>query len=321
MSKQNSKIAVLGGSSSKMLAKKIAENLGYQNLPHRTIHFVNSEMKITLPENISDFSKVLIVQSTSNPANDTLMEVCLLADTLQYEKINKTTAIIPYFGYARQDKQHLPKECISLYTISKILKTVGVRKIVTADIHNDQVLKKLDIDIENISVLPNLARQIYKELGLDITTEKNITVASPDDGGIQRAKLFAKYFYQDPKNEEFVSIKKIRRLDKEHFCESVELRGEINDKKLILIDDISTSGSTILNALQLCKANGVKEVYVLIVHADFAKGVAEKFQNSDLKKIYTTNTIEKTVENLDLYPKFKVLDVSKAFNKIDMDLL
>jgi phosphoribosylpyrophosphate synthetase len=80
-----------------------------------------------------------------------------------------------------------------------------------------------------------------------------------------------------------------------------------------LIDDISTSGSTILNALELCKANGVKEVYVVIVHADFAKGVAEKFQNSEIKKVYTTNTIEKTVENLDFYSKFKVLDVSKVF--------
>ena len=311
-----SKTLVLGGSSSKLLAKKIAKNLNYQYLPHRTVHFVNSEMKVTLPENIADFTQAVIVQSTSNPANDSLMEACLLADTLQYEKIKQITAIIPYFGYARQDKQHLPKECISLYTIGKIFKTVGIKKIITTDIHNDRVLENLDIEIENISVLPNIAKQIYQELGLNLEKEKEITVASPDDGGIDRAKLFSKYFYQNPENAEFVSIKKVRSLDREHFCEAVELKGEINDKKLILIDDISTSGSTILNALELCKANGVKEVYVVIVHADFAKGVAEKFQNSDIKKVYTTNTIEKTVENLDFYSKFKVLNIADCFTPI-----
>jgi ribose-phosphate pyrophosphokinase len=307
------KTAVLGGSSSKLLAKNIAENSNYQNLSYKVVHFVNSEMKITLPQNINDFENIFIIQSTSNPANDSLMEICLLADTLQYEKISNITAIIPYFGYARQDKQHLPKECISIFTITKIFKTVGIKKIITADIHNHEVLQNLDLEIQNISVLPNLAKQIYAELGLNKETEKEITIASPDDGGIERAKLFSKHFYQDQKNSEFVSIKKIRRLDREHFCEAVELRGEIKDKKLILIDDISTSGSTILNALELCKANGVKEVYVVIVHADFAKGVAEKFQNSEIKKVYTTNTIEKTVENLDFYSKFKVLDVSKVF--------
>jgi ribose-phosphate pyrophosphokinase len=311
-----SKTLILGGSSSKLLAQNIAKNLNFPILSHRTVHFVNSEMKIKLPDEIEGFKDVIIVQSTSNPANDTLMEICLLADTLKYEKVQKITAIIPYFGYARQDKQHLPKECISVFTIGKIFKTLGIDKVITADIHNQIILDKLDLEVKNVSVLPNIAGQIYDDLGLTLENEGEVTIASPDDGGIERAKLFSKYFYKDSKNANFVSIKKTRRLDKEHFSEAVELRGEINDKKVILIDDISTSGGTILNALQLCKANGVKEVYVVIVHADFAKGVPEKFQNSEIKKIYTTNTIEKTVEDLDFYSKFKILNIAEVFDEV-----
>jgi len=304
---------VLAGSNSKLFSQKYAQNKNYNLLNHRIVHFVNSEMKVTLPPSIEEGDRLILIQSTSNPANDSLVEILLLADTLKREGVEEIQAIIPYFGYARQDKQHLPKECVSIETIAKILETVGMQKVITADIHNELVLDKLNLDIQNISVLPTMAAQVYQDLDLDIESEKDITIASPDDGGIQRAKLFAKYFYKDQKNTDFVSIKKTRHLDKVHYCEAVELRGEIKDKKVILIDDISTSGSTILNALELCKANNVNQVYVVIVHADFAKGVAEKFENSDLVQVYTSNTIENTVEKLDFFSKIKVLDVSTAF--------
>ncbi len=308
-----SKTCILPGTNSKLLAEAIAQKAGLPYLNSRVVHFINSEMKIKLPDEIVNYESCIIVQSTSNPANNNLMEILLLADTLKLEGIQNISAIIPYFGYARQDKQHLPKECISITTISKILQAVGIQRVLTADIHSEKILKNINLKIKNISVLSEVAKQVYQDLGLSKNTESAITIASPDDGGIDRAKLFAENFYQDQANGDFVSIKKTRHLNKEHYCEAVELRGEIKDKKVILIDDISTSGGTILNALELCKANKVAEVYAVIVHADFARGVAEKFQNSDLKGIYTTNTIEKTIENLEYYKKIKVLDVSKSF--------
>jgi ribose-phosphate pyrophosphokinase len=304
---------ILPGSHSIFLAESISKLTEIPSFRSKLVNFVNSEMKITLPEEIENYTKAIIVQSTSIPVNDSLMELLLTADTLKMENISDITAIIPYFGYARQDKQHLPRECVSVEMICRLLANVGINRVLTVDIHNQKVLEKVNLEIENLSAMPFLAREIYKDMGLNSETEKEITIASPDDGGIARAELFAKNFYQNPENMELVSIKKQRHLDKTHYCEAVELRGEIKDKKVILIDDISTSGGTILNALELCKVNGVREVSAVIIHADFAHSVCEKFENSDLVKVYTTNTIEKTVENLDYYKKVKVIDIAEIF--------
>lgn len=307
--------ALIAGSNSKLLAQKIANNNQIELLSPRVVHFINSEMKTTLPDNLNDFGKAIIIQSTSNPANDNFVEMALLADTLQREGIEDVKALVPYFGYARQDKQHLPHESVSMEVMIKLLKSVGISKIATVDIHNESAIAKYNLPISNISSVPFLAKEIYKLLDLNEQTESEITIVSPDYGGIKRAELFAQNFYQNPKNLEVVSIKKQRHLDKTHYSEAVELKGEIRDKKVILIDDVSTSGGTLLNALELCKANGVGEVYCLVIHADFAKGVAEKFQNSDFKKLFTTNTIEKTVENLEFFDKIEVIDVSPIFDQ------
>lgn len=305
--------AIIAGSNSALLAKSIANLNDLELLSPRVVHFINAEMKVTIPENTTSFEEVFLVQSTSNPANDNLMEICLLADTVRRDGVGKIQALIPYFGYARQDKQHLPHECVSIDVIARILQCVGVDKIITVDIHNEKSLTNIDFPIENVSAIPLLAERIYKDLGLDENSEKDYTIASPDYGGINRSQDFAKHFYKNQANSEIVSIKKKRHLDKMHYCEAVELNGNIKDKKVILIDDVSTSGSTLLNAMELCKANGVKEVYGLVVHADFAKGVAEKLQNSNFSKIYTTNSIEKTVENLEFYDKIQVEDIAQMF--------
>jgi ribose-phosphate pyrophosphokinase len=308
------KTFILAGSNSKLLAEQIAENNNLPILNHRIVHFINSEMKITLSEEIRDYQKCIIVQSTSNPSNDNLVELCLLADTLRREGITEIEAVIPYFGYARQDKQHLPLESVSIQVMANILKGIGIKKVYTVDIHNENAVEKIYLDIQNLSSTSFVAQNIYKELGLNEQTEAEFTIASPDDGGIKRAELFAKNFYQNQKHSEIVSIKKRRHLDKTHYCEAVELRGDINDKKLILIDDVSTSGGTLLNALELCKANGVLDVYAVVIHADFAKGVAEKLENSEFLKIYTTNSIEKTVDNLYFFDKIKVIKIGEVFD-------
>ncbi len=305
--------AILAGSSSHLLAQNISSAKNLPLIHHRVVHFVNSEMKIALPKDFKPFKKITIVQSTSNPANNNLMELCLLADTLKREGVEHVEAIIPYFGYARQDKQHLPGECVSVEVIINLLKAVGVEVVYTVDIHNDEVLSKTSLLVKNLSAMEYLANKVYSDLGLNEDSEAEITIASPDYGGIKRAELFASNFYKNPRNKEIVSMKKRRDLERTHYSETVELRGEIRDKKIILIDDVSTSGGTLLNALELCKANGVREAYALVVHADFASGVAEKLQNSDFQKIYTTNSIEKTVDNLNFIDKVRVVDVSEIF--------
>lgn len=314
IAKSENTILIAGSNS-----RKLANSIGiYNNLPvlqHKITHFVNSEMKITLPFKLEKNTKVWIVQSTSNPANDNLIELMLLVDTLKLEKINDINVIIPYFGYSRQDKQHLKGECMSMKMITNILKNLGVKRVITCDIHNEEVLKRLNLDVQDQTTLITMAKKIYASLNLDQESESEYIVASPDQGGIFRSNLFAKGFFRDPKNCKTVSVKKERELSKIHYSKAVELYGKIDKPNLIIIDDVSTSGQTILNAIELCKANNVQKIYVVIVHADFAKGVVEKFENHDLiQKIYTTNTIEKPIEDLDWYNIVKVIDVADCID-------
>ena len=310
----NSNTIILAGSNSRNLANSIGEINNLPVLQHKVIHFINSEIKITLPFQLDKNSIVWVVQSTSLPANTNLMELFLIIDTLKTAGVEEINLIIPYFGYARQDKQHLPGECLSMSMISKIFKGLGVNKIMTCDIHNADVLDDMSLVVEDISTLKVLAKKIYKDLGLNAETEKDFVIASPDQGGVFRAELFAKNFFVDSDNYSFVSVKKERELSKVHYSQAVELYGEINRPKLILIDDISTSGGTIFNAIELIKANNIEEIYTVIVHADFASGVIEKFENSEIKKLYTTNTIEKPLDRLEYFDKVKVFDIAESIN-------
>jgi ribose-phosphate pyrophosphokinase len=306
---------ILAGSGTYFLPLSVSKEFQIGLHHGKVTHFVNSEMKVRLPDGISKSNHVFILQSTSNPSNNNLMEICLATDTLQRIGVKKITAVIPYFGYARQDREHLERECVSVKLVAKLLKASSITEVITVDIHNESCLGELAIPMKNISAVPELAQQIYKDLGLNKDTEGEFTIASPDQGGIKRAQLFAENFFKNKQNIGFVSIKKERTLDKAHVSRAVELVGEIKDKKIIMVDDISTSGGTLLNALELCQQNGVKETYSVVIHPDFAPGVAEKLQQSDFTKIYTTNSIEKTVDNLMFYNKIQVLDIGKTIGE------
>jgi ribose-phosphate pyrophosphokinase len=314
-SKKNHNTVIIAGSNSRRLANSLGSINDLPVLQHKITHFANSEIKITLPYKLEKGTKVWIVQSTSNPANDNLMELMLLVDTLKIHKIDDINVFIPYFGYSRQDKEHLKGECMSLKMISNILKSLGVKRAITCDIHNDEVLPKLSLNMQDQTSLSVLAQKIYKDLNLNPESESEFIVASPDQGGIFRSNLFAKSFFQNPRNCKTVSVKKERELSKIHYSRAIELYGKIDKPNLIIIDDVSTSGNTILNAIELCKANNVEAVYVVIVHADFSQGVVEKFENYDLiQKLYTTNTIEKPIEDLDWYHKVKTIDIAECID-------
>jgi ribose-phosphate pyrophosphokinase len=306
---------IIAGSNSRKLANNIGQFNDIPVLQHKLTSFMNSEMKITIPFNLDPKTKVYIVQSTSNPSNRTLVELMLVVDTLKANGIENINAVIPYLGYSRQDKKHLPGECVSLDMIVRLLSSLGLKEIYTADIHNSGVIEALALPIHNHSTMPTMAKNIYKDLGLNEQTESEFIIVSPDQGGIERAKEFAENFFLNSKNSKFASVKKDRELTKVHYINSVELDGNIDRKKLIMVDDVSTSGGTIISATQLCESNGVEEVYVAIAHADFAKGVLDKFENNDvIKKVYTTNTIERPVEDIDWFNKAKAIDISSVFN-------
>ncbi len=300
------------GSASENLGRKIAKLNGWRIGKKEVVRFANSEVRVTIMEKVNG-QDVWVVQTTANPSDNNIMELLLTIDALRREGSKNINCIIPYFGYARQNKQHRSGECVSAHVVIKLLEEVGADKIVAADLHDESIAGIFSIPFLHVSALPYLAKQVSEKLGLNDRDKKNFIVGTPDQGGLERSRVFAETFYNKTEGFETIVVEKKRDLDKIHQSYAVELFGNVEGKSVILVDDIATSGGTLINAATLCLEHGAKDVYAVIAHADFALGTAEKIQNSKITKLFTTNTIEKPVENLQPYSKIEVIDIAPIF--------
>jgi len=303
---------VFPGTASPKLAQKLAELLSYELGKLEVVTFANSEIKVTIQSEITD-REVIVVQSTSNPTNRNLVELMFTVDALRRQGARKITAIIPYFGYARQNMQHRAGECVSLNVVVKVLESLSVDKIITTDLHDEGSSSVFSIPFENKSALPLLAKKIYRDLGLSEENEAEFLVGSPDQGGIERARTFADHFYNAQNHPETITVEKKRNLDALHESKAVEIFGEVKGKNVILVDDVSTSGKTIVHAGEMCLAEGAKSVSAVVVHPDFALGVMEYLEKSPLRSFYTTNSIECPLQSLAPFVKIKTLEIAPLF--------
>ncbi len=303
---------IFSGRSCPKLAAKIAEvnHLSLGKL--ECVTFANSEIKVRILSEVKD-QEVIIVQATSFPTNDNLMELLLMIDACRRGKAKSLTVLIPYLGYARQNLQHLPGECVSLNVVVKMLESLEVNGVVTLDIHDEASSGIFSIPFTNLSALGILAKRLYEDLKIKTETEDKFLIASPDQGGVERARTFADNFYHNKKNAETIVIEKKRDLSQIHQSEAVEVYGDVQGKNVILVDDVSTSGKTIINAANLCLKNGAQVVTAVVVHSDFAKGIPLLIQQSGLTHFFTTNSIEKTREDLSEYSKIKVVEIAHLF--------
>ena len=281
---------IFSGSSSPKLCQEIARKNDFILGKLVKQDFANSEIKVRVETDVKD-RDTLVVQALSNPTNDNLVELLFTVDALRRERAKSVTLIIPYFGYARQNIQHTKGECVSMNVVVRMLESLKVDKVITLDIHDEASAGIFNIPFSNISALPLLAKNIYKFNNLDKTTETQFVIGTPDQGGVERARFFANNFYQHHKNMETIVVEKKRDLSKVHVSTAVEIFGNVKNKKVLLVDDIATSGSTIINAANMCLENGALEVSAAIVHPDFALGVAEKLGSSNLTNFFTTNSI------------------------------
>lgn len=307
---------IFGGTASHKLAQKIAQLHHLEIGQVEMVTFANSEIKVTIQSKI-DNRDAIIVQSTANPANSNLMELLFTIDALRRQGAASITAIIPYFGYARQNQQHRSGECVSLNVVVRMLEALKVDKLITFDLHDEGSSSVFSIPFENKSALPYLAKQLYQEFKLTVASENQYLIGSPDQGGIERARVFAESFYQKPQGRDTITVEKKRNLDKMHQSRALEVFGNVKGKHLILVDDVSTSGGTILNAANLCLREGVRTVSAVVVHPDFAKGVPALIQASSLTHFFTTNTIENTLDELSKFAKIKVYDIAPAITGIN----
>ena len=270
---------VLTGNSNKNLSQKISKHLKTK-LVHSSIKkFSDGEIYIEINENIRGNS-IFLIQSSSAPANDNLMELLLCIDALKRSSAKNITSVIPYFGYARQDRKIAPRTSISAKLVSNLITKAGADRVVTVDLHAGQIQGFFDIPVDNLFATPIFARHVKKNLN-----KKNLICVSPDVGGVERARALAR------KLDIGISIIDKRR-PAPGKSQVMNVIGNVKGKTCIIIDDIIDSGGTIVNAAQALINRGAKEVHVYITHGVLSGEAVDKIKKSRIKKLVITDTID-----------------------------
>jgi len=283
---------LLTGNSNKILSKNIAKYLKSKLVNSSIKKFADGEIYVEINENIRGNS-IFIIQSVSSPANDNLMELLLCIDALKRSSAKNITAVIPYFGYARQDRKVVPRTSISAKLVSNLITKAGADRIVTVDLHAGQIQGFFDIPVDNLFATPIFARHARKKI-----KSKKIICVAPDVGGTERARALGKLL-----NVGLAIVDK--RRPKPGQSQVMNVIGDVKDQTCIIVDDIIDSGGTIVNAAKALKARGAKEVYVYITHGVLSGEAVKKIKNSVIKNLVVTDTISnlektKNVKNIEV---------------------
>ena len=288
------KITVFALSASEELAKDIAKELGTNVGKSKVHHFADGEILVEIEESVRG-KDVYIVQSTSNPVTENLMEILVLADALKRASAKEITAIIPYFGYARQDRKAKPRQPITSKLIADLLTVAGINRVVTVDLHAAQIQGFFDIPVDEMQALPLISNNI-----------SDICVVSPDHGGATRARKLAVAL------DAPVAIIDKRR-PKPNVAEIMGVLGDVEGKNCIMVDDMIDTGGTIIAGIEMLKEKGAKSVYVACTHPVFSGPAVERLQNSSADEVVVTDTIKLPEEKM--FPKLKIVTVAVLLAK------
>ena len=270
---------LLSGTGNLELSKKIAQNLKLKLVNSNIKRFADGEIYVEINENIRGNS-IFVIQSISTPANDNLMELLICIDALRRSSAKNITAVIPYFGYARQDRKVVPRTAISAKLVSNLITNAGANRILSVDLHAGQIQGFFDIPVDNLFATPIFARHIKKKMKLN-----NLICVAPDVGGVERTRALSRRI-----NSSIAIIDKRRpALGK---SEVMNIVGNVKNKNCVIVDDIIDTGGTILNAVKALKDKGAKDVYVYITHAVLSGEAIHKIEKSQIKKLITTDTID-----------------------------
>ena len=270
---------ILTGNSNKQLSTKISKNLKNKLVNTSIRKFADGEIYIEINENIRGNS-IFIIQSVSSPANDNLMELLLCIDALKRSSAKNITAVIPYFGYARQDRKVVPRTSISAKLVSNLITNAGANRVVTVDLHAGQIQGFFDIPVDNLFATPIFAKHIKRKI-----KNKNIICVAPDVGGVERARALGK------KLDVGLAIVDKRRPSPGK-SQVMNVIGNVKNKVCILTDDIIDSGGTIVNAADALIKRGAKEVHVYATHGVFSGEAVKKIKNSKIKNLVITESID-----------------------------
>ena len=287
---------LFAGNSNRVLAEAVAR---YLNIPlgkASVRRFADQEIFVEIQENVRG-EDVFLLQSTSYPANDHLMEMLIMIDAFRRSSARRITAVIPYFGYARQDRRASGRTPISAKLVSNLITRAGADRVLTLDLHAGQIQGFFDIPTDNLFAVPVLARDVKRHYELP-----NVTVVSPDVGGVVRARALAKRL------DALLAIVDKRR-EKPGESEVMNIIGDVRGKDCLLIDDIVDSGGTLCNAADALLANGATSVTAYITHGVLSGGAVARISSSKLKELVITDSIQPT-SNVEAAHNIRVLSIA-----------
>ena len=292
---------LLSGTGNLSLSKKIARYLKQKLINSHIKRFADGEIYVEINENIRGNS-IFIIQTLSTPVNDNLMELLICIDALRRSSAKNITVVIPYFGYARQDRKVVPRTAISAKLVSNLITNAGAHRIVTVDLHAGQIQGFFDLPVDNLFATPIFAKHIKKNI-----TNKNLVCVAPDVGGVERARALSKKL-----NAGLAIVDKRRPAPGK--SKVMNIIGNIKGKNCLITDDIIDSGGTIVNAAKALKDKGAKDVYVYVTHGVLSGKAVDLINNSKIKKLIITDTIDNS-SKIQKSPKIVELSISKLIGE------
>lgn len=293
-------IKVFSANANLALAESIAEMLGVKLGDAQVMTFSDGEIGVNINETVRG-QDVFIVQSTSYPVNDHLMELLILIDACKRASAGRITAVMPYYGYARQDRKAKARDPISAKLVADLIAKAGADRVLTMDLHAPQIQGFFDIPVDHLNGAPLLAPYFNEMFG---DNKDDVVVVSPDLGSVTRARNFATRLD--------VPIAIIdKRRPKANVCEVMNIIGDIKDKTCVILDDMVDTAGTLCNGANALKERGAKKVYACATHGVLSGPAIERIQNSVIDELVILDTISQPKEKL--IDKIKILPVSEVF--------
>ncbi|MDX2082551.1 MAG: ribose-phosphate pyrophosphokinase [Rickettsiales bacterium] len=292
---------LLACNSNISLSKEIASYLGLDLIEAEVKKFADMEVFVEIKENVRG-EDIFVLQSTSYPANDNIMELLIAIDALRRASAKRITAVIPYFGYARQDRKAAPRTPISAKLVANLITSAGADRVLTVDLHAGQIQGFFDIPLDNLYAAPVFVRDIKENFDL-----KNLVIVSPDVGGLVRARAIASKI-----GAELAIVDK--RRPRAGVSEVMNIIGEVDGKNCIIIDDMVDSGGTLCNAAEALINKGAVSVSAYITHGILSGKAHEKIANSKLENLVITNSIEASTQTLTI-KKIKVINIASLIGE------
>jgi ribose-phosphate pyrophosphokinase len=295
-------LKIVAGNAHPAMAREIAAHLGLPLTASDVRKFSDGEIFVEVKENVRG-ADVFVVQPTCSPVNDHLMELVIMVDALRRASARRITAVVPYYGYARQDRKNAPRVPISAKVVAEMFMAVGVRRVLCMDLHAGQIQGFFNIPVDHLYAAPVILDHIKNQY-------EDVIMVSPDAGGVERTRAFAKRL-----NTGLAIIDK--RRDKPNECEAMHVIGDVAGKTAILMDDMVDTAGTLCSGASTLLENGAREVHACCTHPVLSGPAVERITKSDIKSLVVTNSIPLTPE-AQACDKIKTLSIAKLVGEAIM---